>query len=127
MVTVLARPPILAGLSNLLDDRARRMPGLDRNANHAAAARLDDVAADDGVFGPVGALDEDVGLDRGDELVRRLLVEDDDGIDRASAARTSARSASALMGRPSPLLDRTDRSELTPTISASPSERARVR
>ena len=38
----------------------------------------------------------------------------------ASAARISARSASGVIGRPGPLLARTDRSELTPTISASP-------
>ena len=37
------------------------------------------------------------------------------------AARTSARSASAFSGRDGPLLARTERSELTPTISASPS------
>ena len=57
------------------------MPRLDGDAHDAAAARLDDVAADDGVLGPVGALDEHVRLKRRDQIVRRVLVEDDDGVD----------------------------------------------
>ena len=39
---------------------------------------------------------------------------------QASAARTSARSCSGLIGRSGPLLRRTEASELRPTISRSP-------
>ena len=54
----------------------------DRDADHPAAAGLDDVAADDRVFGPVGAFDEHVRLDRRESnLVRRLFVEDHDAVD----------------------------------------------
>ena len=42
----------------------RRVALGQRDADDAAAARLDDVAADDGVGGPVGAFDEHVGLER---------------------------------------------------------------
>ena len=48
-----------------------------------AAARLDDVAADDGVLGPVGAFHQDVGLQCRDHVVRRGFIEDDDRIDAA--------------------------------------------
>ena len=58
------------------------MAVFDRRADHAAAARFDDVAADDLIGGPVGAFHEDVGLEACDDAVRRVLVEDDDGIDR---------------------------------------------
>ena len=46
---------------------------LDGHPHDAAAARLDDVAADDGVVGPVGAFDQHVRFKRGDQVVRRLL------------------------------------------------------
>ena len=42
---------------------------------------FDDVAADDGVLGPVGAFDEHIRLKAGNHLMRRVLVEDDDGVD----------------------------------------------
>ena len=58
------RPPSRAGLATSLDDRRRRVALLDRHPHDAAAARLDRVAADDLIGRPVGALDEDVGLDR---------------------------------------------------------------
>ena len=44
-----------------------------------------------------------------------------------SASRTSTRSRSGFRGRVGPLFVRTDRSELTPTTSASPRARAAVR
>src|SRR5471030_1550197 len=40
---------------NPVDNLRRRVSGLDRDSDHASAARLDDVAPDDGVLGPVGA------------------------------------------------------------------------
>ena len=40
------------------------MAGFDRYADHSTASRLDDVAADDGVGGPVRAFHEHVGLKR---------------------------------------------------------------
>ena len=55
-------------------------PGSNRNPHDPAASRLDDVAADDGVGGPVGPLDEHVRLQRCDQLMRRRLVENDDAI-----------------------------------------------
>ena len=59
----------------------RRIARLQRDPDDAAAARFDDVAADDGVCGPVGAFDEHIRLQRGDDLVRRVLVEDHHRID----------------------------------------------
>jgi len=46
------------------------------HANDSAAACLDDVASDDRVGGPVGAFDEDIGLQSLDQIVRCGLVED---------------------------------------------------
>ena len=62
------------------DQFGRREPGRQLHADDAAAARLDDVAADDVVGTPVRALDEHVGLDAPDDRVRRVLVEDRDGV-----------------------------------------------
>ena len=42
---------------------------------------FNDVAADDGVFGPVLAFDEHIRLQRGDEIVRGVRIEDDDTVD----------------------------------------------
>ena len=42
---------------------------------------MNNVAADDGVVGPVGAFDEDVGLDALDDGGGREVVEDEDGVD----------------------------------------------
>src|SRR5262245_47865600 len=53
---------------------------LDGDAHHAAPARFDNVAADDGVFGPVGAFDKGVWLNRGDQIARRVLVKNDDAV-----------------------------------------------
>ena len=52
----------------------------DRNTHHATAPRLHDVATDDGVNGPVGAFDQNIWLNRHDQIVRRFLVEDHDGV-----------------------------------------------
>ena len=62
-------------------DGRRRVTRGQRDPHHPAAAGLDDVAADDGVGRPVGALDQDIGLDGGDNRQRRLLVEHHHGID----------------------------------------------
>ncbi len=75
------------GRPDLLDDGRGRVAGLDRNTDHPAASRFDDVAADDGVGGPVGAFDEHVGLERRNEGVGRLLVEDDHAIDAVERAQ----------------------------------------
>src|SRR5689334_3889518 len=68
-------------LLNLLDDRGRRVTLLDRLQYHRAAARLDGVAADDLIRGPVGSLDQNVGLDATDDIRRRLVVEDRHRVD----------------------------------------------
>ena len=56
------------------------MTRFDRHSDHPPASRLDDVAPDDGVFGPIGAFDEHVRLHRGNQIKRCVLVEDDDPI-----------------------------------------------
>lgn len=57
------------------------MAWLDRDADHSSAARFDNVAPDDGVLSPIGAFDEDIWLEGGNQIVRRVLVEDDDAVD----------------------------------------------
>ena len=64
-----------------IDDRGGRVARFNLNANHRATARFDDVATDDGIFGPVGAFHEHVGLQRGNDVVGRVLIEGDDRID----------------------------------------------
>ncbi len=60
-----------------------------------AAAGLDDIAADDGVGGPIGALDQHVGSQRRDHVVRRVFVKgQNDGVDAFQGRETPARSAS---------------------------------
>ena len=53
---------------------------LDGHANHSPPAGLDDIAADDGILGPVGAFDEYVWLKCSNQIVRGLFIEDDDTI-----------------------------------------------
>src|SRR5579883_1809296 len=53
----------------------------ERCEQHAAAAREHEVRADHLVEAVVGTLDEHVGLERTDELERRVLAEDDERID----------------------------------------------
>ena len=68
-------------------------PSLDRNADDAATARFDDVGADDGAARPVGALDENVGLQRADTIACGVSSSKiTTASTQASAARTSARS-----------------------------------
>ncbi len=50
--------------ANLRNNRRRRITLFDRRPDDLPAARFDDVATDDGVFGPVGAFDEHIWLDR---------------------------------------------------------------
>ena len=57
------------------------MSWLDRDADHSSAARFDYVASDDGILSPIGAFDEDIRLQGGNQIVRRVLVEDDDAVD----------------------------------------------
>ena len=56
-------------------------PGDERDSHDSAAARLDPVAADDVGAGVVGALDEDIGLERVDEVEWSVVVEEDDAVD----------------------------------------------
>ena len=53
----------------------------DRNAHDATSSRFHNIAANDGVVGPIGALHEHVGLQVFYDVVRSLLVEDGHGID----------------------------------------------
>src|SRR3954471_12881420 len=59
---------------------------LDGNPDHGTAPGLDHVAADDRVWRPIGALDEDVGLKRGDDLEGRVFIEDHDAVDARKRA-----------------------------------------
>ena len=69
----------------------------------AAAARFDDVAADDRVGGPVGAFDEHVRLDALDDLGRRLFVENHDGVDARQRGQDLRALSSGVIGRVGPL------------------------
>ena len=63
------QPSQLAGsLAHPLDDRRRRMTGLDRHEHNPAAAGFDGVPPDDLIGGPVCALDENIRLKRLDDL-----------------------------------------------------------
>ena len=116
--------PTLRQRSDAPDQLGRRVTLRQLHPDNPASTRFDGVAADDGVLGPVGALDEHVGLKRGDDLGGVSSSKTTTASTHSSAARISARSASGVIGRSGPLFARTDRSELTPTISASPSRRA---
>ena len=94
--------------SDSLDDARSSNARLDRHPDDPSAARLDDVAADDGVFGPVGALDEHVRLDRRISSCGVSSSKITTPSTHASAARISARSASGVIGRSGPLV-RADR------------------
>ena len=80
----------------LFEDRGRRPAGFDRHAHDRASARLDRVSADDRISGPVGALHEDVWLERANEIAAGVASSKIiDGIDaRERGAAISARSAS---------------------------------
>src|SRR6202040_2573279 len=56
---------------DLCNDRAAGMAGLQGDPDDPSTARLHDVASDDGVFGPVGAFDQYVRLNRGDQIPGR--------------------------------------------------------
>src|SRR5207244_10398248 len=71
---------------DLPENRGRGVPGFNGNEHNAAAARLDRIPSDDLIRGPVGALDEDVGLDAADDLGGRILVEDRDRVDAGERA-----------------------------------------
>ncbi len=76
---------------------------------------------------PSRRLDEHAGLDALDDGGGRRVVEDEDDPTHASAASSSARSASGSTRRAGPCFSRTARSELTATISRSPSCPRRLR
>jgi hypothetical protein len=53
---------------------------LEFDTNNAPAPGLDDVAADDGVGGPIVAFDQDVGLQDLKQVMRRGIIENDDAV-----------------------------------------------
>jgi hypothetical protein len=65
---------------HLLDQSAGGEPFREVEANHSATSRFDNVAADDVIGIPVGALDQDVRLNSRDDRKRRVLVERHDGV-----------------------------------------------
>src|SRR5262245_39812229 len=67
---------------DLLDNGAGRAPLYERNADHAPAPGLHRLAPDDGVFGVVGALDQDIRLEPTHHVLGRVLVEQHHGVDR---------------------------------------------
>src|SRR4051794_9603308 len=70
-----------SGAADLLHDRGGRIALLDRLADDDAAPRLDGIAPDDLVGGPVRALHEHVRLHAADDGGGRVLVEDGDRVD----------------------------------------------
>jgi len=71
----------MEGLEFCFLDDPRRGPALfDGHPHNASAAGLDDIAANDLVFRPVGALDEYVGLNGRDDVERCVFVEHDDRV-----------------------------------------------
>src|SRR5688572_7488364 len=72
--------PPLQG-SDFFDDAGRGKSLFDRNSYYPAAARLDRIAPDDRVVGPVSTLDENVRLDGLDDLGGSVFREDDHAID----------------------------------------------
>jgi hypothetical protein len=92
--------------------------------NEGTAASLSTTTSSDGLykFSPVkiGSYKIDVVLQGFQPMTAKGVVVNIG----ASAATTSERSSSGVIGRSGPLLARVDRSEFTPTIKASPSARA---
>lgn len=64
-----------------LDDRCGGLPGSQRNDDALAAPAANLGSTDDAVGGVIATLDDDIGAESGDEIERRVLVEDDDGVD----------------------------------------------
>ena len=83
-----------SGVLDSLDEAGRRITLFDRDAHDPAAARLDGVAPDDPIGGPVGALDQDVGLHQADDLGGRVFVEDDDRVDACERRQALPRARS---------------------------------
>src|SRR5436190_13335723 len=70
-----------SGAADLLDDCGGRVTLLDRRADHHAAARLDGIASDDLVGGPVRPLHQTIRLHPRNDLCWRVVVENRHGVD----------------------------------------------
>jgi len=64
-------------------DRRRAMPCFQRNQDDFAAVSPNEIRADQGGDGVIGALDQHVRLEKPDKLQRRVLFEQDHQIDAA--------------------------------------------
>src|SRR3954463_7517535 len=71
----------ISAAANPFDDRGGRVSAFDWDTDDLAAPGLDDVAADNGILGPVRAFHENVRLQRADHVVRSVFVEHNDRID----------------------------------------------
>src|ERR1700682_3387080 len=69
-------------LARAVDERRRAEAGQDLDQQYSAAMGLDDLVANDLGAAIVPALDQYARLDLGDQLDRRVFLEDDDEIDR---------------------------------------------
>src|SRR3954468_13790181 len=67
-------------LRDSLNDARGRISRFERHADHPAAPAFDDLAADHVLLRPVGPFDQHIRLQPKDELVGRLLVEEDDAV-----------------------------------------------
>jgi hypothetical protein len=83
---------------NSFDNISSRIAGFQSQGEHLAAGGFHFFPAGDEVR-PIGALDEDIRQNDGNQLARRILVEERDGIDgferQASSARSRSRGSAA--------------------------------
>ena len=70
-----------------MDHAGGRMAFDQGNEHQPAAGGFDLRAADDLVRAVIAPLDQDIGADRGDQLERRVFVEDRHGVDRLERAQ----------------------------------------
>lgn len=63
----------------------RRVSLRQRDTLNSSASSLDNVSADDGVGRPVGALDENIGLNDSDDVMWRVFGEDHDRVHAAES------------------------------------------
>ena len=113
-------------MTDPLDDLRRRVTFGEGDADDPPAASFDDVASDDRVFAPVGALHEDVRLDRADNLVRSVFVKDHHCIDRCERCEDLGAFVFRMDRAIGRLVERLDRSIAVDADDQQIAERPRV-
>jgi hypothetical protein len=98
----------MASHPSFIDEGGGRKTWSEGDAHDTAAARFNDIPADDVVLSPIRAFDEDVGPDECHDRVRRVLIKHDHRVD--ALEREQDFSALSLWGdRPVGAFDRPDR------------------